>query len=509
MRVDIFVYFCTLKHLLHAPFMRRFVALIIALTVCAELATAQKNIAIHGTSENGAGHKIELWTVSDPISGYEELIDSMRIGEDGRFELRCYANYPMMVTLQVENYAQSFYVDAAREYSVYIPRFDWNLDEKRNVFLAPEPLPVVFRNLPPDDINIAIDSIDRVIARFIDENYFYFDMKFKPSVRYFDSLTVLLDKLFPDGEQEFVNRYKRYQLAELCYTLRFDSRKNMVNRYVRNQPILYHDENYMSLFVLLYGNTISKGTRDISVYRLSHWVQNLDLKTYIDSIGMDPLLRHEQVRELAALLALKESYYNFRYYDAEMVVKMIEKLAERSKFPDHKRIARNILATLHQSDADAQPALSDFVLPDVDKQPVSLASLRGKWVYLAFVQVNDPTSQSEIETMAHFKEQVYKESDSVAFVTIACDREFQKMFHFLKNTRHGGRYQWTWLHFDGNYDLLRHFQIVSYPWFVLVAPDGSLPYSITPAPSTGFLMRGPWRRQVEVEDAGTQQKFRY
>ena len=487
--------------------MKRFGTLIVALIYCAELAFAQQNIAIHGSSDNGAGRKIELWTVSDPISGYEMLIDSVRIGEDGRFELRCYTNYPMMVTLQVENYAQSFYVDAARDYTIHIPRFDWNLDEKRNVFFDPEPLPLLFRNLPADDINLTIDSMDRVIARFVDENYFYFDMKFKPSAYYFDSLVALMDKQFPDGTNDFLNRYKRYQLAALQYTLRFDSRKNMVNRFVRNQPILYQDENYMSLFVLLYGNTISKGTKDISIYRLSHWVQNLDLKTYIDSIGMDPLLRHEQVRELAALLALKESYYNFRYYDAEMVVRMIERLAERTKFTDHKRIAHNILASLRRSDEAGTTTLADFTLPDVDKQPVALEALKGKWIYLAFVQVNDAASQAEIETMAHFKEQLYKENDNVELVTIACDREFQKMFHFLKNSRHGDKYQWTWLHFDGNYDLLRHFQVVSYPWFVLIAPDGTQPYSITPAPSTGFLMNGPWKQQRQTEDTGTQRKF--
>ena len=77
----------------------------------------------------------------------------------------------------------------------------------------------------------------------------------------------------------------------------------------------------MALFTALYANCISKGTKDIPVYRLAQWVYNLDLDTYIDSIGIDPLLRHEQVRELAALQALHESYYNFKYYDPSMVVK--------------------------------------------------------------------------------------------------------------------------------------------------------------------------------------------
>lgn len=473
--------------------MKRFFALIFTLILTFEISVAQQNIAIHGASENGAGRKVELYKYADQISKAFVLVDSCRIGDDGRFELRCYTNYPMLVTLQIENYSQSFYVEAAREYSVFIPLFDWNLDEKRNVFLDPEPLPLIFRNIPPDDINLQIDSIDRVINDFISENYFYFDQKFKPSAYYFDSLVSVVNKLCPNSEDEFVNRYKTYQLAEMKYALKFDTRKNLINKFIKNQPILYQDENYMSLFSTLYAYSISKGTKEISVHRLAHWVNNLDLDTYIDSIGTDPLLRHEQVRELAALQALQESYYNFRYYDASMVVKMIEKLANRTKFQDHRVLARHILDALKRSDEETSEL--SFTLPDVDKKPVNISEMRGKWIYLAFVRVNDPNCISEIETMAHFKDQIYQHYDNVEFVTIACDREYQKMFHFLKNTKHGDRFNWTWLHFDGNYDLLRHFQVTTYPWFVLINPDGEIQYDITPAPSTGFLLNAPWGRQ--------------
>ena len=123
--------------------------------------------------------------------------------------------------------------------------------------------------------------------------------------------------------------------------------------------------------------------------------------------------------------------------------------------------------------------------------------MKGKWIYVAFVRVSDPNSILEIETMAHFKKQVYEENNDVAFVTIDCDREFQKMFHFLKNSKHGDKYDWTWLYFDGNYDLLRKYQITAFPWFILINPEGTLQYDITPAPSTGFLNNAPWKKQQD------------
>ena len=472
---------------------------ILSLLLIAFSVQAQKNISIKGTAMNGEGRKVELLRVADQISQKEVLLDTFRIGDDKRFDLRCWSNYPVMVTMQIENYSQSFYVEPGKDYEVVIPTFDWNIDETRNVFLAPETLPIVFTNIGPNDINVLIDSIDHVIYSFIEDNYFYFDQKFKPSIHYFDSLVATVNRLCPDTENDFVNRYKYYQLAETKYALKFSSRSKMINTYIKGQPILYYDENYMSLFAKLYANSISKGLKGIPVHRLAHWVYNLDLDTYIDSIGIDPLLRHEQIRELAALQALQESYYNFRYYDADMVVKMIEKLEKRSKFSENRVIARNILDNLvkQQNDEDKEHQL-DFTLIDVDKNRVRLDSLKGKWIYIAFVRVSDPISVSEVETMAHFRE---KDNDSVVFVTIDCDREFQKMFHFLKNTRHGAKYDWPWLHFNSNYELLRHFRISTYPWFVLIKPDGEIAYDVTPAPSSGFLLNAPWKNKNDEEQS--------
>lgn len=470
--------------------MKRITALIFTLIVAINYIVAQQNIIIRGVAENGFGRKVELYRIADQISKSEILVDSYRIDENGHFDLRCWTNYPIMVTLKIENYSQSFYVEPGREYETVIPTFDWNLDEKRNVFLDPVALPIVFKNIRSNDINVQIDSIDRVITRFIDNNRMFFDQRFHPTKSYFDSLVATVNRLCPDTSNDFVTRYKTFQLAELCYIMRFDSRKNIYDKYIRNKPILYYDENYMSLFATLYANTISKGNKYFSVQQLANWVYNLNLDTYIDSIGMDPLLRHEQIRELAALQALRESYYIAKY-NGEMVIKMIEKLASQTKFPEHKKLADNILNSIRRP-IDENKKIS-FNLPDVDKNIVSLLETDGKWRYIAFVRVGETASLRDLETMAHLRDKTYA-TGNVEFVTVDCNREFQKMFHFLKNTKHGNRYDWTWLHFDGNYDLLRYFQIYTYPWFVLVSPEGEIVYDVTPGPGTGFLSNGPWMK---------------
>lgn len=468
------------------------------LAACAGVAGAQTNITIHGEVVNGAGKEVWLFRYSDMLTRTEEVVDQSVIGDNRTFELKAYANYPTMMMLQIENYSQSFFVEPGRDYEVYVPRFDWNIDEKRNVFLEPEVLPLEFVNMPAGELNGLISDFEAVVARYIDDHRVYFDARFRPQKRYFDSLEAVVAKQCPDTKNEFFNRYKRYQLASMKYSLHFDTRRGMVNRYIKNQPILYYDDNYMSFFTTLFANTVSKGTAKIPAWQLGNWVNTLNVKVFLDSLGTDTLLRNEQVRELVALQALQEAYYMPRYYESGKVVQMIDLIGNKSKFPEHRVLAQRLVNSFRQQEQGAE--MPSFTLPDVEKKQVSLDAMKGKWVYLSFVRVGDPNCISEIETMAHFKDSIYAKNKNVEFVTICCDREFQKMYHFLKNTKRGQKYNWTWLHFNGNYKLLERYQVVSFPYFILLNPDGQLQYTVTPPPASGFLLNGPWQPKPQEEE---------
>lgn len=464
----------------------------------AGVAVAQTNITIYGEVVNGAGKEVYLYRYSDMLTREELVVDQTVIGDNRTFELKAYANYPTLMMLQIENYSQSFFVEPGRDYEVYVPRFDWDVDGKKNVHLAPEVLPLEFVNMPPDELNGMISNFEAVVADYIDAHRIYFDARFRPQKRYFDSLEAVVAQKAPDTKNEFFNRYKRYQLASMKYSFHFDTRRHMVSRYIKDQPILYYDDNYMSFFTTLFANTLSKGTNKIPAWQLGYWVNTLNLNVYLDSIGTDSLLRNEQVRELVALEALQESYYQNRYYESDKVVRMIEMLGAQSKFPEHRELAHRLAASLRKNEKGVE--VPTFALPDVDKRTVSLDSMKGKWVYLAFVRVDDPNSIAEIETMAHFKDSVYAKSKNVEFVCVSCDREFQKMYHFVKNSKKGHKYNWTWLHFNGNYRLLEGYGVVSYPYFILINPEGQLQYTVTPPPASGFLMRGPWQPKVQIEE---------
>ena len=228
--------------------MKRQIVITTLILLCARL-SAQTNVEIVGTAANGAGKEIELYCYEDMLTMTENRLDAARIDSTGTFHLGCYLTYPRQVYVQVENYSQCFYVEPGRRYEVYLPEFDWNQDEKRNIHLDPVALPLRFIGVDSTEMNLLMLRMDREMDSVIDTNRVFFDRRFKPDRRYMDTLEAAVYRALPDGENLFLNRYKEYTLAQMRLDMGFTSRKRLYARYIEPNPINYHDENYMGFLV--------------------------------------------------------------------------------------------------------------------------------------------------------------------------------------------------------------------------------------------------------------------
>lgn len=475
------------------------VALMGVLLFAALEAVGQTNVTIRGTVADGVGKRVLLGGYSDMLTQTEVALDSALVGTDGTFELRCYANYPRLVFVEMECYSQSFYIEPGRVYEVAVPEFDWDVNEKKNVYLDPVALPLLFQNIDSTDLNVRIMRYEEAVDSFLAANRERVDFRFRPDRRAFKELDALVQRRFVGEDTDsFFGRYVEYTMREMALALRMESRARLAARYV--EPIRYYDESYMRFFIEVFSHAISGGTKKVAQWKMAEWVKKGDAAGWLDTLGLDPMLQNEQVRELAALVALKEMFYD-KAYDRQGVRLTTEHLRDATKFDDHRRLAESLLASFdrHESARESKA----FSLPDVERRMVNLEDLKGKWVYLSFVRVGDPHCIKELETMAHFRDTVYRSWPDVVFVTVSCDREFQKMYHLLKNSKRGARYNWTWLHFDGDYRLLERWGVTSYPTFVLLDPEGRRVYDYTPAPASGILLRGPWIKNEDNRDWGT------
>lgn len=456
-------------------------------------AKAQRhNTTLEGVFADGAGRKAMLYGYADPLSQRSILLDSTTIDSSDHLQLSFYANYPRLIVLQIESYSQSFYVEPGRTYHMHLDQFDWAQDERRNVFLDPVALPIRFTELPDDELNLSIAEFDRLCDSVIMQHRLYFDQRYRPDRSYFDTLRRAVTNTRFANKSVFFQRYCTYKLAQLELQLRINRREKLYDKYVADQAIPYYDENFMQFFYTLFDHSITTGSRYISTSELALALASRNAAVFLDLLGHHPLLRNERVRELAAIQALHEMYYLPQYYSTEEVLIMFNSLASTTKFDEHRTLIENILVAQEPQPA-AVADLMAMELPDEHHTLHRLDSLLGKWIYVAFVRVDDPNSVGELQTMAHFQDTIFRTvPDSVAFLSIVCDREPQKMYHFLHNNQHSTRYNWLFLHFNAHYDLLYRLGVVTYPSFILIAPDGTLASDAAPWPATGYLLRAPW-----------------
>ena len=447
-----------------------------------------QNVTIKGKTINAQDKTIEVYRYADNFSKQEVLLDSQKITDNQTIDLEFTVRHTTLVFIQIENYSQSFFVEPGMDYNIVIHQFEWNIDEKMNVYQNPIALPVEFVDLERDDLNFQISAYDSTESEMFLKYRMFLDFRFKQDKSRMDTMFSTLQSVCNDSENEFFLSYKRHRMAELEYMFGLKSAKNIAEQYFKGQPIEYDDEGYASLFNVYFSNFISKGTKELPIETLARWVDENDLFKYMDSIGIYPVLQHEQLRELVALKALQESYYN-PYYNSEMVVKMIERLSNESKFSRHREIAENILNMFQTTDKGKE--LPSFTLIDVEKNVVDLNDLKGKWLYVSFVRLADANSLREIETLKFYRDSVYKTSD-MEFLTISCDREFQKLYHFLKNSKKGASYDWLWLHFDNNYKMLDFFGVTTYPHFILIDPEGNVKSYSEMSPGEGYFINSKW-----------------
>ena len=475
--------------------MKKYCLLIILLAMSFSSVYAQ-NVTIKGTIEQTTNKTVRLSMYNDRVSMYEKPVSEVLVKSPAdTFSFKMSINYPTQVILQVETYSHVFFVEPNRIYNLTIPEFDWSMDERINTFTNPITLPIVFGNMDEKDLNIELNKFDSLYAATI-TNYKLFLNKNRKVI---DTVIALFNEHFDSVENDYFVQYKKYRIAAVELAMRLKGKNTLAKTYFSDQPILHRNAGYMDFFNMFFESYFIDGTKHIKKYQMIDWVHNGDLFKLLDSLGTDPILKNEQFRELVFLKGMRDAYFKPEY-KSEAVTELLKKYIAQTKFNDYKIIAQGLIEQ-HESAIKGREA-RNFKLPDINKELVSLDAFKGKWVYLSFVRLREQPSLRELASMAHYYDTITSQYN-MEFVTISCDREFQRMYHFLRNSKDGDKYNWTWLHYDNNYSLLDTYKVRIYPFFILINPQGEIVSYPAKSPGEGFFLS---LGNVDKKETNTEQE---
>jgi len=151
---------------------------------------------------------------------------------------------------------------------------------------------------------------------------------------------------------------------------------------------------------------------------------------------------------------------------------------DHGRFPENRIIAADMISMLTYL-KPGTPA-PDFTLKDLRGQDISLSTLRGKPVLLTFWTTYCQECLSGLDMIVPLFGR-YREN--MHFVSISSDRSFSKMAYFINLKRD---YSWTFLHVGEQTEVLKNYDVRSYPLYVLIDREGRIDRYAAGGPGEGL-----------------------
>jgi peroxiredoxin len=195
------------------------------------------------------------------------------------------------------------------------------------------------------------------------------------------------------------------------------------------------------------------------------------------ALAQDSILKKPQLRELVMLKNLMEMF-NMPGYNQESILSLLETISKESKFDGNKVVAEDMIKFLTHLRAGTPAPV--FTLQDRYRKEESLQNLKGKPVLLNFWTTYCQGCLTEMDLLKPLYE---KYKDKLNVVSISVDNSFEKMLYFITLKKD---FTWTFLHIGDQLQLLKDYDVRTYPLFVLIDEQGKIVKYPADLPSNGL-----------------------
>ncbi len=460
----------------------------------------EEKVTIQGEAPAFKGETVTWWRFTDFVTYQEERIGQSTVNEDGKFRFereRTERTFPSF--LRIEGVDARIHIDPGGDYKVKFPRLPEDSAKKVGHMNEVE---LTFYELPRHDINNLIFDFNRVYDQLIRENSSLIALKSfrggnysqrldeerpldssirkalseKPSLdTLVDSLKGLVKERYSEVDHPYFNTYQHFAMADFeRLTTRSDRR--LFNQYLKDEPVHYHNEEYMKFFNQFFkGFLIEPGMRNDpqalkGVVNRTHSLDGLQ-----NFLKKQRFMENPRIRELTAIKGLFELYYRPEFEQKGVRV-LLDSLVQAGRYPETRKIAGNLLANFNKTRKGTR--VPSFHLPDRDSNMVSLGDLTGnKHIYLNFFSALQAKSKRELKVIEKLQG---KYGEHIKFVSISLDEQMEEMQRFLAEHP---EYDWTFLHMGEDRDQWAKYNIHSYPVFYLLSPSGEYIKAPAPKPS--------------------------
>lgn len=460
-----------------------FLVLLIGFNLCAQ------SIEIEGYAPSYVGDKIDLLAIDDYLSQKKTVIYSSRVGEDSLFKFKVDNIPTQRLLIRSNNNTGFLYVQPNGQYQIYFPEKD-KYDPYRKTGNNVE---VTFFGLDSTDINYKILGFQRWVDNFIGNNYHLKSVDPIQFVNHLDTFKINVEKAYKSDTSNFFKNYIRYTIAGIdnIATATQRSRYEKYDFYLKGNTVHYKNDVFMGYFTDFYDNLLPQLVTEVNneVYK---GIIKASPTVIMNALGKEYTLKNVRYRELVMIMSLADVYYSDDYPQTNIIT-VLDSISEHALFEENKLIAKNVTARLTELVAGGKAP--NFVLLEDGKSSITLLGLKGKHVYLHFV---DPDNTDGMKEITLLKDLHAKYGEYVQFITIYKDQKYkdEKAVNELEEL------PWSVYKIGSSNSIWKNYQVASYPHYVLLDPTGYVVASpaLKPTPNgqyetidkTFFYIRKAW-----------------
>lgn len=453
-----------------------------------------KKVTLRGCEPEYAGRSVEFFTRTDYITQQREVLASVQIAKDGKFEVELPLFETQLVMVDLGVYSCYMYMEPGQRYRIAFPPLrDKTESERLNPYF--DPIVLQMRDLDGDgratnDLIARLDAhIDSLAAQTL------------PNLANRDS-TVQAKRLIAQLEQYplppdnlFAQQYKTYRIGMMAYMTEAQRVQALSKTYFQHRPVLPRNPAYMELFNIVYDKYLVYHGRTEDGQQIYQAVSKDRRYTALSNIlRQNDHLESDSLRELVILKGLFDEFYAANF-SRNALFAILDSVYNSTPIAEHANIAQQIRERISKLLPGFIPHA--FTLSDAMGKKVSLRDFRGSLVILSFCTTTSYSCLQDFELLRRFYERY---GEHVQIVCVCADQDVASMRRFVEATH----YPWTFLHYGDAPQLIVDYDIRTYPTYFLLDTDGRILLSPSPGPQENlerilidhFRRRG-WTPKVE------------
>ena len=397
-----------------------------------------------------------------------ELIEKTTIDSIGNFQFSVNCENAFLAVIEIDNEYGYLYMDpSTSSYNLLFMNNDEIINplRKKNVQLT-------FNDLSKNDLNTLILDFNLRLDYFLYGDTAKIVRLAQRTQEFSDSLDQFKSKLityYGDIKKQYLHNYIRYSIGSIeQMTNSRDIEKNRFetfNFYLKDMPVLYENNAYMTFFNQFYDNTLSlpeSGSDEKVRFAINNYTS---LDKLHEALSTDYFLRDKRIRELAIINGLSQIYYK-NSYDPNSILSILREIQHTSDYKEHKKLSANLISTLtHLNRGTTAP---NFVLTNQFDENIKLNELKGKYIYISFFSSESSTSILHMDVIKSLYE---KYSDNITFISISLDKDKDNYINFCNEFKD---YKWNICHYDFDHNIVRDYQLKNIPSYILLDKEGNI-----------------------------------